>query len=111
MPNWASPRSWLFSIASRLRVDADGPLQLPLLAGHLGQLQQGGVHELAVGELALQTLAHGGGQVQLVHLEIDLPELDVGFFQHPAAELAGRRLADLLADLQGLLILGVGVLS
>ena len=35
-----------------------------LLAGHVGQLQQGVVHEAAVGELALQPLAHGGGQLQ-----------------------------------------------
>ena len=55
------------------------------------------VDEFAVGELALQPLTHGRGQVELVHLEIDLPELDIGFFQGPATEFAAS-LADLFAE-------------
>ena len=61
------------------------------------------------GNSRLQPLAHGRGQIELVHLVVDVPELHVGFFEQLAAELAGV-VGDFFANLEGLVVLVVGVL-
>ena len=53
-----------------------------------------------VGKLGLQAAAHGEGEVELVHREVDPPELHVGFLEELAADLAGP-LEDLLAHDRG----------
>ena len=62
-------------------VDANGALQIAAFPGDVGQLQQRVVDKSTVGKLSLQSLGHRGGQLKPVHLEVDLPQLDVGFLQ------------------------------
>ena len=59
-------------------------------------------------ELALQAEAHGGREVELVHGEVDFPELHVGFLEDTAAELSGI-VNNLLADAEGFAVLELGL--
>ncbi|TXT19338.1 MAG: hypothetical protein FD138_4349 [Planctomycetota bacterium] len=89
-------------------INANRTVKVLLLESHVRELQQCVIDEAAVGKLALQPLGHRGGEFQLVHLVIDLPKLNVGLFEQLAAEL--RRFGhDLVAQVESLLVLGVGV--
>lgn|GEM_PF-5891819 len=68
------------------RVDADRAVVVFLFACDVAKLEERVVDELAGGEFTLQRQAHLSGQFEFIHLEVDLPELHVSFFEEPAAE-------------------------